>query len=304
MNVLFPSNPLRPSAVDDMFADEHAIILKLGLKAFLVPLEELGQGRLKLHGVDGLSSSMLYRGWMLPPEQYAFLHKSLYQMGLDLVNNPSQYNFSHNFPEWYTALKTHTPESIWFPGAITDTWACAQKVGLLFGSTPVVIKDYLKSQKHYWHTACYIPDASDIEHSKAVMDRFIELQGSYFTGGLVVRQYVPFAQLGKHAQSDFPIIDEYRAFLWHGRLLYAQHMWDSTRPIPEGAFSQPLLDQLAHIPFLAVDVALGPEGKFHVIEVGDGGTSSVPSPEDFTSFYTTLKKFRDDEQQRIDQQRG
>ena len=58
-----------------------------------------------------------------------------------------------------------------------------------FGDAPIIVKDYVKSQKHHWSEACFIPAASDADAVRRVASRFIELQGTSLTGGLVFRAY-------------------------------------------------------------------------------------------------------------------
>ncbi|HLM58458.1 MAG TPA: ATP-grasp domain-containing protein [Pyrinomonadaceae bacterium] len=46
-----------------------------------------------------------------------------------------------------------------------------------FGDSPVVVKDYVKSRKHEWLEACYIPSAAERGSVERVVKRFLELQG-------------------------------------------------------------------------------------------------------------------------------
>lgn len=56
-------------------------------------------------------------------------------------------------------------------------------------------------EKHYWNEACFIPRASDRSAVERVVSRFLELQGQELAEGLVFREFVPLAIVGKHPQS-------------------------------------------------------------------------------------------------------
>ena len=60
------------------------------------------------------------------------------------------------------------------------------------GSGPVVLRDYTKSMKHYWHEAMFIPDVADADAEWAIAARFLELRADSFVGGLVLRRFEPF----------------------------------------------------------------------------------------------------------------
>ncbi|MFF2396799.1 ATP-grasp domain-containing protein [Nocardia sp. NPDC058114] len=57
-----------------------------------------------------------------------------------------------------------------------------------------MIKDYVKSRKYEWNTACFVPDLSDGAVLRRVVERFVELQGDSLAGGIVVREFEAFAR--------------------------------------------------------------------------------------------------------------
>jgi hypothetical protein len=71
-----------------------------------------------------------------------------------------------------------------------------------FGTHPVILKDYVKSQKHYWHEACFIPSAANEIAVSKVLQRFLELQGGQTESGLVFREYITFEPIGAHSKSN------------------------------------------------------------------------------------------------------
>jgi len=60
----------------------------------------------------------------------------------------------------------------------------------IFGSAPVVLKDFVKSRKHEWEAACFIPSPAERSGVERVVHRFLELQGTDLAGGLVFREFV------------------------------------------------------------------------------------------------------------------
>src|SRR5450432_3294033 len=57
-----------------------------------------------------------------------------------------------------------------------------------FGEKPIIVKDYVKSRKHEWNEACYIPCASDRQAVERVVMGFLHLQGEDLNEGLVFRE--------------------------------------------------------------------------------------------------------------------
>ena len=51
-----------------------------------------------------------------------------------------------------------------------------------------MLRDYVKSMKHYWDEAAYIPEVADPTAVERVARRFLELRDDAFTGGFVLRR--------------------------------------------------------------------------------------------------------------------
>lgn len=49
----------------------------------------------------------------------------------------------------------------------------------------VIVKDYVKSRKHEWHEACYIPDVKDQDNARRVIENFVKRQGDDIVGGII-----------------------------------------------------------------------------------------------------------------------
>ena len=139
--------------------------------------------------VPGGGGAAVYRGWMLTGGQYAVLAGALAARGTDLRTSAAQYRQAHELPGWYPALAPVTPAAAWTAGDGEQEFhaACAR-----LGPGPAVLRDYVKSMKHYWHQAAYIPDAADHGAAWKVAARFRELREDDFTGGFVLRRFEKF----------------------------------------------------------------------------------------------------------------
>lgn len=126
----------------------------------------------------------------------------------------------------------------------------------LFCSKPIVLKDFVKSRKHEWNEACYIPSASDCKAVESVVRRFLELQGSELNEGLVFREFIDFELLAQHSKSGMPLTKEFRIFFLDGEPMYSVEYWE------EGDY-QGLIPPIQHFSHLAKAV----QSRFFTMDV-------------------------------------
>ncbi|AUX42485.1 hypothetical protein SOCE26_039180 [Sorangium cellulosum] len=293
MLVLFCSDPLAPRHPDSAFASEADAVRALGHDLALIDYEALlaGDPRAAVRRAPAAHAGLaVYRGWMLQPEAYRRLHDALADRGVRLVNDPAAYEHAHHFPGWYPALQDHTPRSVWLPTggdvAIDDVMALLRP----FGDAPVFLKDFVKSRKHEWTEACFIPSASDRAAVERVVRRFLELQGSSLEGGLVFREFVELAPAGRHPKSGMPLAREHRLFFLDGAPIAALRYWDEAEYAAAAAPPDALRALAARVKsrFFTLDIAELLGGSFTVIEVGDGQVSGLPDHADRRAFYQEL----------------
>jgi hypothetical protein len=236
----------------------------------------------------------VYRGWMLRPAQYARLDAALLERNVRLINDPAAYQYCHELPAWYPQLAHWTPRTAWLPikaGAEAPTTAQLRTLLAPFGDHPLILKDYVKSRKHEWLEACFIPSAADLDAVKRVVQRFIDLQGSDLAGGLVFREYVAFAAVGLHPHSAMPLTREYRIFWLDGEPLATAPYWaegqypDHTPPV---AMFQPVAAQIGSRIFTMDIAQRTDDGQWQVIELGDGQVAGLPERLDVDRFYVAL----------------
>jgi hypothetical protein len=291
-NILFCSSMLSPREVEPDYADEHAAAKAAGFSVGLVDhsLVTSGEARNALRGARNLTGSAIYRGWMLKPREYEVLHAELASRGVVLVNDSAAYRFCHYLPESYAAIEGRTPRTVWMP--LTGTLDIDAIMQLLrpFAEGALVLKDYVKSQKHYWSEACFIPCASDRVAVERVVRRFLELQGPDLNEGLVFREFVPLRIVGRHERSGMPLSAEVRTFWYDRQLVLAEGYWHGfenlSAEVPLALFA----DVVARVPsrFFVMDLALREDGVWTVVELGDGQVSGLQDPGSAPAFYAKL----------------
>ena len=178
MIIVLCRDPLEPARPDRSFQSEVAAIERLELPYVLVDHDALVRGDDLARVVRRVSEqsqpvTAVYRGWMMTPPQYRRLYDSLSERNIHLINDPDQNRHCHHLPECYPVIERLTPRSIWLKGDLS-----IDRIMLTlapFGDRPVIIKDFVKSRKHEWREACFIPSASDRDAVEQVVGRFLEL---------------------------------------------------------------------------------------------------------------------------------
>lgn len=272
MNILFCAHPLDLRKVDASYDAEYQAA-KQQYSCAWFSYEALILGKLVLHG-EPISGETVYRGWMMSPEQYRTLYLLLERQGIRLVNTPEDYNHYHLLPHWYEEFSTDTAYSIWNKSDSLDD-ALALTQGL---KGPYIVKDYVKSRKHEWLDACYIADIQDRSEAARVIGNFLKRQGSALVGGVVLRQFVSLKAIGHHAQSGMPISEEYRVFIYQGRILAMDDYWEShergTLSLAERAWIGTMA-QRVQSPLVTMDLARREDGTLIIMELGDGQVSGL-----------------------------
>ncbi|MEV7197644.1 ATP-grasp domain-containing protein [Streptomyces sp. NPDC093510] len=269
---LFPSDPLRAARPDPEFAAEVAAARATGAGVALVDHDALtaGETARAVARVPRGSGPYWYRGWMVQVARYEELERALTARDCALFTGCEAYGRAHELPGWYATLEraSLTPRSVWCaaaPGTPPPAERLTELVAPL-GPGPGIVKDYVKSRKHEWDEACFVPELADGARLSAVVDRFFTLQEETLAGGLVVRAYEPFVAGG-----------EARVWWLDGApLLVTAHPDTPDRtPMPELDGVREAVAAL-DCRFVTTDLALREDGQWRVVEVGDGQVSGVP----------------------------
>jgi hypothetical protein len=268
MLLLVPAHPLDPRAAEPRFAAEAEAAARLGWTVGLVDHDELQQGRpgAALRRVPAGGGAAVYRGWMLGGDAYAGFERATADRGARLLTGAAAYRTAHELPGWYDGFAGRTPASVWTDGPSLDALAELAR-GRPWRAA--VLRDYVKSAKHAWGEAAYVPDLGDTGALLAVARRLLELRDEDFTGGFVLREHEPLTG------------PELRTWWVAGRCrLVTAH--------PDDGGAAPGLDLDRDAGWLAgavaglgcwfvtVDLARRADGAVRVVEVGDGQVSGLP----------------------------
>lgn len=271
---LLPADPCAPRSPDPSFDAEVRAARGHGFDVAVFDATRLESGDaegavLRVPADD--PRPLLHRGWMLRPEHYDALARALAARGRSLVVSPEAYVEAHWYPRAHPHFAALAPPSVWSVGEDLDdaATACA---ALPPGAA--LVKDYVKSAKHRWDEACFIPDVSDRAAVRRVCAALRDDRGALFQGGYVFRQALPLRRGGTDMRGH-PVHDEFRMFFVRGELVLPARygFLDETPDL------RPAVTAAARrfaSPFLSIDVAFLEDGGWRVIEAGDGGVSGLP----------------------------
>lgn len=286
--------------VDIDYEDEYLSAKESGFTTHLFSFESLCKDNDASYATQRIKQSdslktIIYRGWMLKPKQYSLLYDFLLKKNYQLINSPVEYQNCHYLPNSNKFINGYTPKTVWL--TVENQQVNYEQVFnevKTFKNSSLIVKDFVKSQKHYWDTACFIPSATDKEKVKSIIERFVELQNTDLNEGLVIREFVELNDLTIHSKSGMPLKQEYRLFFLNGQLLGCYDYWD------EGEYSadeQPPLDLFKKIAktiksnFFSMDIVKTKQGKWLIIELGDGQVTGLPDKMDRTQFYAAARKY-------------
>ena len=281
MRILF-CRPDSPQDTDDRLALEADALDELGVRHDAIAIEDVVDDELEraLAPLGELDDDVLYRGWMLTADEYERLDAAIADRGGALITDPEAFEAAHYLPSWFAAVADRSPATRWTWGTdAAEAWALAQALG----PPPYVVKDHVKSAKERWAEACFVPADADAAVFARICAALVDARGDRFERGLVVRRYVPLASVDGAAGER----DEHRLFFWRGRLIASAPYHDVDVADPPLAQFAPLGRAIAS-PFFSLDVARTIAGGWIVLEVGDGGVSTLPPTMDPRALYRAI----------------
>ncbi len=293
MRILYCDSVFDNKIIEPDYEEEKKAALKAGFDYSLISFEELTDGNIstaiRLVKETENKEFGIYRGWMLTPSQYKNLFDGLLKKNIELINSPTEYQHCHYLPDSYSKIKSKTPKSNWATEFDNDA---VLKLTKKFGESPIIVKDFVKSEKHNWEDACFIPNASDSGKVKSIVEKFIELRGDSLNEGLVFREFVELEFLTEHSKSGMPLTKEFRVFFANKKIIKVFDYWD------EGEYGEtkPELDDFIEIAqyidskFFTIDIAKKKNGDWIIMELGDGQVAGLPDNADRTEFYSNLKE--------------
>lgn len=283
LTVLFCVDPLHPRRVDPHFYREAAAVRDHYGEIALIDHDALRRGDVEgaVRAVPTDLGAVWYRGWMLTGHEYAAMAALLKQRGTILLTHPDDYRRAHELPGWHDTFAGLTPHSVWRPLSPREDPGDLIELGELvrpLSPGAAVIKDYVKSRKHEWTEACFVPDVRNLAQLHDIAAKMIALQDDFLAGGLVVREYEPYDGEG-----------EARVWWVDGEPALVGPHPDSpeVEPDPELGSVAPAVRALG-CRFITTDLARRTDGVWRVVEVGDGQVGDLPSTVDAMDLYAHL----------------
>lgn len=290
-DLIMCASPISPKKPDESYQSEYDAAKKLTT----VHLFDIYQSDV-IRLPEAKSKKLIYHGWMMPPDIYTKFHNRCKLYGYELINSPEQYAACHHFNGWYPVIEGLTPKSLIVEIADVRTMLDKVMEFMQTNSCGVIIKDYVKSLKHHWHEACYIPKGANMFQAGKVIATFLGLKQEMndLQGNLVVREFIDLKQIGNHNKSGMPLTKEYRTFVLNGELFPTYKYWDQgsySGDAPPASLIEEVADKIVAgtgSNLFTVDVAQLKDNSWTCIEVGDGQVSAIPEHEDRLKFFTRL----------------
>ncbi|MGN0940631.1 MAG: ATP-grasp domain-containing protein [Selenomonadaceae bacterium] len=235
-------------------------------------------GKLRIYGevpkndASDLYPLLIYRGYMMRPEQYRRFYDAVHDaLGLYPVNTPEEYELMHVLPNVYPKTEGDTARILTYPEGTPVNLAEIKKSFSKF-----MVKDYVKSVKGgdfpAWFDGTVTQDEFDRE-----MEKFYRYRGDNFTGGICIKEHMPLKDYGGHT-------NEHRVFYFYHWALAV--IPNSGQPNDAHAPPDELIEKYAGLGsmFFIVDYAELDDGTWKILETGDGQVSGLPdgfSPQKF-----------------------
>ena len=285
---IFPCDPLRPKRVDEHFMPQSMAAREAGYEVRTLNIEALtrdtGESILPWPPLDSEDFpsrlTAVYRGWMLTPVDYERFSNLLAAKNVLLRSSPESYARAHELPGWYDGLRDFTPKTV----EIEHTSFDHIMRGLeRLKANAVFVRDYSKSLKHDRDIAGYVPDTTDINAASRVIKKFEELRGEDLAGNVLLREFEHF------------VGNEIRSWWVNGELKLVTNHPDTPNEevrvdvsgdwLPKG-FSKSL--KALNLPFVTADFVQNTDGKWRMVELGDGQVSDVPADANLEAFIKAI----------------
>ncbi len=243
MRLIYPTDTFNLKIVDEVYEDEFSTAQELGCATSLFSLEDFQtDGRFRPRPMIDAGAEVLFRCWMMPPDDYQRLYDAVIAAGGVPVTKPQDYRMCHHLPEWYPLLPEHTSETRFYAESddlVTDLSAA--------GWDGCFLKDYVKSLS---------TDGGSVVRDLSLLPSVVAKMRKYrgvIEGGLCARRL-----------EDFDPTSEKRYFVWRSKA----HTHDGEVPeiVHEAA-------ERVSSPFFTVDVARRSDGVLRIVELGDGQVS-------------------------------
>ena len=282
--IIYPSSYFNEKKIEEDYKNEYDAANGL-FQAALYGYEKWhSAGKLSLHYLSDLRKTpgtvyAIYRGWMMSPDEYSAFYSALQSEGIQLITDPESYKTVHCFPYAYPYIKEDTTGMETFPlHCEIDVEMLKRKFGRF------MVKDYTKSVKGGKFPDSF-GDETTQESFDSAMRLFYEYRGDLLTGGICIKE---FLRLKKYNIGGKQAKNEWRVFYING-INYVP-LKNSGQPEYAATPPEELVRKYSNIPspFYTIDFAEIEDGRWAILETGDGGVSSVPDGHDLRKYYSFL----------------
>ncbi len=275
--ILFPNDYLNPKKVNEDYAQEFDAAQKYGFYTGLIDDDAwVNDNTIKLILPKSFEGEVLYRGWMVKPEQYDELDKALQARHCRLIQDKDVYCRYHTLPGYYHWIKDNTPQALWFKNGDSIDWDLVRNT-----MSKCIVKDYVKSEKNTsFPKFLDLQMLSDNELNEYIK-LFIEMRDDLYTGGIVLKEFVNLKKYGETT-------NEIRAFFFDEKLLTLTQ--NSAQPVNCPVVPEEFVKKFAFFGFYSIDFAELEDGSWTIIECGDGQVSGLPERLSVDEFYKNLAK--------------
>lgn len=274
--LLYPGNFSDYRSIEEDMREEYAAALDTGLfQVILFNYDEwLAGDRLRMSKRDAIANSVIYRGWMLKPEEYAELYSQMKVRGISLLVSPTDYASMHLFPNVYPFIKEDTAEMLFFEDGSVDLKAVKERFSRF------MVKDSVKSVKGTEFPAFFDKSITQKEFDDW-MQVFYKYRGDLLTGGICVKEFLDLKRYGDKT-------NEFRVF-------YANHQIisicrNSLQPDYTNGPPIRLIQKYMDLPspYYTIDYAELADSTWRIIETGDGGVSGLSPGQDMKGYFRAL----------------
>ena len=275
--ILFPSSYLSISKVDEDLQNEYDATISTGLfDTVLFSYDKwFNEGKLVIKNAPEREVSAAYRGWMMQPDQYEQFYRQLLEKNIRLVTEPVHYRFMHIFPNVYDLVKEDT--------ARMETYPLHERIDvddLKKRFDRFMVKDYVKSVKGTEFPKYFDHNIEQDEFDKW-MEVFYNYRSGLLTGGICIKEYLDLKKYGAYT-------NEYRVFYINHEIatICSNSCQANYTPEPPDC----LIEKYRNLnsPYYTVDYAELSDGRWIVIEAGDGSVSGLSEGQDYLHYFRAL----------------
>lgn len=275
--IVFPSSFFDGTKVDEDLQKEYDAVIESGL--FQIGIfnydKWFNEDKLVVNNIPEQMHDAIYRGWMMNPSQYNNFYNLLVKKNIRLITKPEQYELMHIFPNAYNLIKEDTPK--------IEVYKLHEHINineLKKEFKRFMVKDYVKSVKGTKFPK-YFDQTTAQEDFDNWMKVFYNYRGELLTGGICIKEFVDLKKYNGNT-------NEYRVFYMNGKVCTVCKNSDQEETLPNPPIE--LINKYKDInsPYYTIDYAELEDGRWIIIEVGDGQVSGLPMLQDNETYYKIL----------------